>query len=48
MFYKNKEYFKKLLHEQPIGQQARLMAFLQCNDSSFYKEVSDYTGGIKI
>lgn len=48
MFYENKEYFKKFLHEQPIGQQARLMAFFQCNDSAFYKEVYDYTGGIKI
>lgn len=42
MFYKNKEYFKKLLHEQPIGQQARL--FLQgfSSAANHYKKLQEY------
>lgn len=46
LFYNDKEEFKKLLHKQPTGQQARLLAFFQVNDSKFYKEVEEYTGGI--
>lgn len=48
MFYQDKETFKEYLHRQSLTQQAKLMAFLSVNDSKFYKEVNDYTGGIKI
>jgi len=46
LFYEDKAAFKKYLHSQPINQQARLFAFFQCNDSEFYKEINEYTGGI--
>lgn len=48
LFYKDKEEFKNFLHKQSLSQQIRLMAFFQVNDSEFYKEVENYTGGIKI
>lgn len=47
MFFENKEYFKNYLHSFTLTQQAKIMAFFQANDSKFYKEVNDYTGGIK-
>lgn len=46
LFYEDKAKFKKYIHSQSINQQAHLFAFLQCNDSEFYKEVNEYTGGI--
>lgn len=47
LFYQDKKSFKKYLHEQSIVQQAKLLAFLQCNDSQFYKEVEEFTGGVR-
>lgn len=46
LFYEDKEAFKKFIHKQSLSQQARIFAFFQCNDSEFYKEVNEYTGGI--
>lgn len=48
VFYQDKETFKEYLHSQSLTQQAKIMTFFQVNDSKFYKEVNDYTGGIKI
>lgn len=48
MFYSNPPKFKKYFHEQNINNQARTLAFIQVNDSEFYKDVKDYVGGVKI
>ena len=48
LFYGDQEKFKRYFHEQNINEQARLLAFLQVNDSKFYKEVEEYTGGCKL
>jgi len=48
LFYEDKEAFKKFIHKQSLTQQAKLFAFFQANDSEFYKEVNEYTGGISL
>ncbi len=48
MFYNNPPKFKKFFHEQSITDQANTLAFIQVNDSEFYKDVNEYIGGIKI
>lgn len=48
MFYSNPPAFKKYFHEQSINDQARTLAFIQVNDSEFYKDVNDYIGGVKL
>lgn len=48
LFQDDKEMFKQLLHSQTLGQQARILAFFQANDSEFYNQVIKYTGGAKI
>lgn len=48
LFYSNPPAFKKYFHEQSINEQARTLAFIQVNDSEFYKDVNDYIGGVKI
>lgn len=48
MFYSNPPAFKKYFHEQSINDQAHTLAFIQVNDSEFYKDVNDYIGGVKL
>lgn len=48
LFYEDKEAFKKFIHKQSLIQQAKLFAFFQVNDSKFYNEVNEYTGGISL
>lgn len=48
MFYSNPPAFKKYFHKQSINDQARTLAFIQVNDSEFYKDVNDYIGGVKL
>lgn len=48
LFYSNPPKFKRYFHEQSINEQAKTLAFIQVNDSEFYKDVNDYIGGVKI
>ncbi len=47
LFNEDKENFKQMLHNQSLGQQARILAFFLANDEEFYKQVNEYTGGAK-